>query len=216
MKQPYLRTILVILALALVTGIQIRAEFDPSLIGKGFKGGLNIANVGNHKDRTDSRTGYLLGALANYPMVRNIDFQIELLVTEKGYKVPDTLVVDTAGNPIDTAEWTAMVTYIEIPVTVRLTLPIRSKIRPYLNLGGFAAQAIIKKERRAVTAYTLDLDLENVKNTDVGFLAGLGLDIKSGGGKVFLEVRYDYSNVSLLKFTKYRSRVWSFQAGYWW
>ena len=195
---------------------QASAEFDPKLIGKGGKIGLNIANVANHPGDPESKTGYLLGAFFNYPLIENVSFQMEILFTEKGYRIPDTAIVDSLGNRVGSAEWTALVSYVEIPVMAKVTLPVEGKIKPYLNIGGFVAQAVIKRERRSSIAYTIDYDLENVKNTDAGFVLGAGVDIKAGGGKVFFEARYDYSNISMIKYTKYRSRVWSFQAGYWW
>jgi hypothetical protein len=195
---------------------QASAEFDPGLIGKGGKIGLSIANVANHPGDPESKTGYLLGAFFNYPLIKHVSFQVEILFSEKGYRIPDTPIVDTLGNRVGTAEWTAMVSYVEIPIMAKVTLPVEGKIKPYFNIGGFAAQAVVKKERRSSIAYTIDYDLENVKNTDAGFVLGAGVDIKAGNGKVFFEARYDYSNISMLKYTKYRSRVWSFQAGYWW
>ena len=193
------------------------AEFDPGLIGKGFKGGVNIANVANNAD-AESRTSYMLGFLVNYPMIKNIDFQMELVIVGKGYQVSDTAVLDSLGNKVSTADWQGLVTYIEIPVTAKLSLPVAGKVTPYLNLGGFVSQAIIKKERRTsdISGLAYEIDMDNVKTTDAGFVAAAGLDMKSGNGMIFLEARYDYSNISMLKYTKYRSRVWMFQVGYWW
>jgi len=193
------------------------AEFDPKLIGKGFKAGVGSANVNNHAD-AKARTCYLLGAFANYPITKNIDFQIELNAVEKGYIVNDTPIVDTLGNVIGSAEWRALVTYVEIPVMVKFTLPLRGKVKPYLNIGAFVAQTILKKERRTSDSSGLayEINLEGVKSNDAGFVFAAGVDLKSGNGFVFLEARYDYSNISMLKNTKFRSRVWMFQVGYWW
>lgn len=217
MKKCYHRYFIILSIIVVILPAICQAEFNPGLIGKGFKAGVNIANVNNHED-ADSRRAYLGGAFANYPMLKNLDFQIELMLVGKGYMVKDTPVVDTLGNVIGSADWSALVTYLELPVMAKWTLPVPGKIRPFINLGGFVSQAINKKERRDLKGSDLvyDIDLNNVKTHDAGFLFGAGVDIKSGNGKVFLEGRYDYSNIAMLKYTKYRSRVWIIQVGYWW
>lgn len=214
MKRP-LGIAAVLAALALLAAAPAGAEpFDPALLGYGGKLAVNITNVSNHPQNPDNNTGYLFGALASYPLTKIITFQMELLISGKGYTIPDLVVYDTADNPRGTADATAILQYLEIPVLAKLS-PMVGKYRPYLIGGGYAAFLIRSKLRMDDGLYQIDLDLNNTNDLDIGGIAGVGIDLKMGRGWFFFEARYEQGAMSVIKDESYRSRAFSFQAGCW-
>lgn len=202
-------------ALALAFASAAGAEqFNPTLLGYGGKAGVNITNVVNHPDDPDNRTTYSFGVLASYPLMRMLDFQMELLISGRGYTIPNTPVYDTSNNLLGTADATAILQYLEIPFLVKLS-PVPGKYRPYLIGGGYAAFLVRHKLRLDDGLYQIDFDLNNTNDLDVGGIAGVGIDIKMGQGWFFFETRYEQGAMSVIKDESYRSHAFSFLAGCW-
>jgi len=191
------------------------AEFNPKLVGIGGRGGVNVANVSNNPDHPDSRTGYLLGAFVNYPMTSLFTIQVELAVTGKGFKNPKSQVRDSLDSVIGTIAESWVVGYLELPVVVKLALPTAAAYRPYLIGGGFASLLVQHKRHLDDGLTAVDEPLPYITSTDVGGVIGAGVDLKTGNGWIFIEGRFEPSLTSLSNKWDYKSRIWSFQAGYW-
>jgi hypothetical protein len=202
-------------ALAVLISVPAGAEqFNSTLLGYGGKAGVNVTNVSNHPDNPDNRTTYSIGVLANYPLTRMIDFQMELLIAGRGYTIPNTPVYDTADNLLGTADATAILQYLEIPFLIKLS-PAIGKYRPYFIGGGYAAFLVRHKLRLDDGLYQIDFDLNNTNDLDIGGIAGVGIDVKMGRGWFFFEARYEQGAMSVIKDEDYRSHALSFLAGCW-
>lgn len=203
-------------ALALITVVTAGAEqFNPALVGYGGKLGVNIANVSNHPSHPDNHTGYLIGGLVYYPLTRLISFQMEIMISGKGFAVPDTTVYDADNNFLRRADATWIFQYLEMPFLAKLSPSTTGKYRPYIIAGGFFAFLIDSKQRMSDSMFQLDYELPNANDIDMGGIGGIGIDLKAGRGWVFFEARYEQGLVSVLKDSDFRSRTLSFQAGYW-
>jgi hypothetical protein len=208
--------IAVVAALAQLTALPALArEFDPAQVGYGGKIGFGFANVSNHPQKTENHTGYLVGGLCNYPKNDLLSFQIEVLLTGKGFTVPDTTVYDTGNVFLGRLDATWLLQYIEIPIVAKLS-PIRTgKYRPYIIGGGFAGLLVHSKLRLKDNLLELDYDIKNTNGLDVGGIGGAGIDMAAGRGWVFFEIRFEQGLISPIKDTDYKTRAVSFQAGYW-
>jgi hypothetical protein len=214
MKRSFGIIVIAVLALIIVASAEAE-QFNPNLMGYGGKVGFSIANVSNHPDHPDNHTGYLIGGLCNYPMTPLISFQMEILISGKGYTITNTPVYDTADNLLGTADATTILQYVEIPVLAKLTAVTTGKYRPYVIGGGFAAFLVRSKLRMDDGLYQLDYKLSNTNDLDVGGIGGVGIDLKAGQGWLFFEARYEQGVISVIKDSNYKSRALSFQAGYW-
>jgi hypothetical protein len=209
-------TLGIVVALAILSVAPASAEqFDPASLGYGGKLGVNITNVSNHPDNPDSRTTYSFGVLVNYPLTRSLDFQMELLISGRGYAIPNTPVYDTANNLLGTADAIAILQYLEIPFLVKLSPMVTGKYRQYFIGGGYAAFLVRSKLRLDDGLYQIDFDLNNTNDLDVGGIAGVGIDIKMGRGWFFFEARYEQGVMSVIKDEDYRGHALSFLAGCW-
>ncbi|MCP4569972.1 MAG: PorT family protein [FCB group bacterium] len=211
-----------ILLLALMIAGSASAEFDYRKIGVGLKTGFAVSNVDFYPDRNFSRNGFVIGVVADYPLQSYLNIQTDFLIAAKGFDGPDTTYTFTWTDPLtkkfqsqtDSASWSTMVWYFEIPVTAKFTIIPRGKYRPYITGGGFWALPVNKKQRFSAISLTFDTGLENVRKFDWGVSLGTGIDIKAGRGWLNFDVRYDLSTQSLLKNTDYYSRAWLFRVGY--
>lgn len=200
--------------LALMMTGTATAEFDYRRIGVGVAAGVSNSNMDNYPGEYQSRTGYIAGFTTQYPLHRNLAFQMDFIFVGKGFEVIDTTVYDLLDNLLGTAGWKAIVSYFEIPVMAKLIIPAGPKYIPYLTAGGFWATPIRKKQSLTTPGIVLEFDMEKVRKFDWGVCFGGGIDIKAGEGWVNLDVRYDISTQSMLKYTNYYSRAWLFRFGY--
>lgn len=184
--------------------------------GVGLKVGVNQARIVNHPNDPQKQTGYCLGIIYNRQLNRNFSLRAELLVNGKGFKIQKDPLYDIAGALVDSIPTVTSVSYLELPLAARFTFPLPGKYRPYLLAGGFGAIKI--RERVTVPSFGLEYDIatENAESLDAGLILGAGIDIKAGQGKMFFELRYDLSLTPIIKDKDYKSRVLSFQTGYWW
>lgn len=136
----------------------------------GIKGGLSFATLSNKHPDWDNRTGFAAGIAVD---MRSgpIGIQPELLYVQKGVK--------SDGSPSSDAP---RLDYAEIPVLIKLTLPI-PVLQPFVYAGpsiGF---------RLSCKVGEVNCGSGVIKSTDVG--ATLGGGIRLGGVKgLTLEGRY--------------------------
>jgi opacity protein-like surface antigen len=207
---------IITLAAGLILISTAAAEFNPQLLYKGVKGGINIASAAGHRLETKSHTGYSLGGFFGYRQYKTLGLQMELLLASKGYEIPKTISYDSSGNPAGTAKVTVMIDYLEVPILAKFSLPLNGKAIPYLVAGPYAALSMREKLRVQDTAATLVTDLGNSEKNDVGLIFGAGVDLKAGNGKIFFETRYEIGFLPVIKNEHHKNRVWSFQTGYSW
>jgi hypothetical protein len=208
-KSTYL-VVLIVVFLAL----PIAAQIPLDQIEKGFKIGTGIGTVSDYSYNAKSRMGYLAGLYMNIGKEKLFSFQLELLFVSKGYMVDDAPVRDS-GEVIGTIDFDVFINGLEMPLLAKIAPPLRGKYRPYAVVGGFATYNLVSKIRlKQDIPYEFDLD--NAADVDYGVIAGIGVDITAGTGKVLLEARYDISLAETVKDENQKLRFLSFQIGYGW
>ncbi len=81
---------------------------------KGFKLGLNIANVYGELDSTESVAGIAVGAYLRKPQSNNFSIQLEAYYSQKGYITPSDSLSSEARYSLN---------YLEVPVLFIYTIP---------------------------------------------------------------------------------------------
>jgi opacity protein-like surface antigen len=157
-----------------------------SAAGFGVKLGLTVTNFGG-EDADDlgfldfeNKLGFAAGALMNIPLSPMVSLQPELMFVTKGAEV------EIFGRN----EGYLSLNYLEIPVLVRVDVPVAANVAPFVVAGpalGFLLSA--KAVDRNGNTDNIKDDFENV---DLGFIVGGGLGIPlSSGGVIDIEVRYE-------------------------
>lgn len=138
----------------------------------GFKVGLNVADLtgSDAPTNTDPRLGFSGGLVADVPITPMLSVRPEVLYTQKGVSSSDnnaTLSVD----------------YLEIPVTLAVTVPVTET---GLMAGAYAGPALGIKVRESTSAFGLPNAPNVFKSTDLG--AALGVTV--GAGPFSVDGRY--------------------------
>jgi hypothetical protein len=151
----------------------------------GPKAGLNIANlVGDDVEEfhlgEDSKTGFTGGIFFMYQFSNLFAIQPEVYYTMKG-----------STREIDNVQLTFSVDYIEVPVLLKLIIPVEgSNIRPSIFAGpsvGFNTTAKFKIEADGESE---EEDVEDVKSTEFGLVFGGGVGFMIGKNELGFDIRY--------------------------
>lgn len=181
-----MRTLLTALALALVlVASQASAAAGPTVFG--VKAGLSFANLGGDDNflgddapNSDSRTAGCLGGFVEIPINNMISFQPEMLYAMKGAKWSEGDV-----------EATLKLSYIEVPMLFKVNIPMQGQARPFLAVGPAVAFKTSAKGELTYEDATIELDVDDVKGTDLGMIIGGGVGFPFMNRMAMLEARYD-------------------------
>ena len=163
----------------------------PASLEKGLKAGLNFANlrgafapVAGFK----ARLGFVGGGYLALPVNSALAFQTEVLLSKKGAKT-GSLSTDPNGNPTGAYNLVVDLTYLEIPVLARISLPATGGIVPSAFAGPSFGIKLGGKVRTDLPGQ-LDADLGELKAVDVGVAAGAGVRVGRGPVKFLVDARY--------------------------
>ena len=134
----------------------------------GVRAGVNFAKINNIDG--DYKMGYCAGAVLNYSLISMIEIQPEILYSMKGAKHSD-----------DELEYN--LTYLEIPVLVKLSLPLPIPLLPDLYAGPYAGF-------RLKAEYEGEDISEDIEKMDYGVMFGGGFGISLVMLEVALDARY--------------------------
>jgi hypothetical protein len=116
------------------------------IVAKGFKGGLNLANVsGDDVEDTDSRLGFAIGGFVTYSVNKQFSLQPEIYYTSKGFKLKEKGSESDVDYEVSySMEGSISLNYLEIPVlgVFAVNKNINLFAGPYLDiyLNGKAKQ----------------------------------------------------------------------------
>jgi hypothetical protein len=195
--------------------VPAKAQMSPKKIELGLKAGLGTGRAEDYDGDTESKRSFIVGGVLGYKESRLFTLQIELLFFSKGYKVKNVAERDSLGNIVGQADIELTFSYIEMPVLAKLTPSTAGNYKPYLVAGGYAAYSVDDK-LRLLTDLPFIFKVDNVDKFDYGLVTGVGLDMKSGGGNLFIETRYDMGFGKVIKNQDQTLRVLSFHLGYSW
>ncbi|MBN1163096.1 MAG: PorT family protein [Candidatus Krumholzibacteriota bacterium] len=157
--------------------------------------------TGEDSDFIRSRFDLSCGVLWDYPLIKNVGLQAELLYVAQGcdlYTIESYVDADgkTRNREIDIASY--KLPYLQVPLMAKFVLPLGKKFKPYLAAGAYFSvnlgakmiylSGINEGEKRNLDKYT--------KDYDAGVLGGIGLDYWSDGGYVTFDIRYTQGMVA--------------------
>lgn len=147
----------------------------------GAKAGVNFASQGGDVEDVNSRTGFHVGAVAEFKFTEQFSLQPELVYSQQGYKVE--------GEDFGVSyEGTSKLDYINIPIMAK-----------YYLFEGFSLHAgpqvgfnISAKGESEVGGETEEGDIEDVSAIDFGVAGGAEYELPMG---LFFQARY-YTGLS--------------------
>jgi hypothetical protein len=179
----------------------------------GFKGGLSLSTIGGSDAGSfdaEYRSGFGLGAFMAFALSDRLSVQPEISYLQKGLKSSESGV-----------DFTFALDYLEIPVLLRVDIPVEGTIAPYFVVGpalSFKAGCEISGSDSG-TEVTFDCDEAEmeVKALDFGGIVGVGLSVEAGPGDFLVQGRYNFG-FTTLDDSEYeddiKSRAFFFGVGY--
>jgi hypothetical protein len=162
----------------------------------GIKLGLNFSNFPKVAGEIDwqVKTGFIAGGCLSFNLFEFLAIQPELLFSWKG-----------AQNREETSEQIyeqiISLTYIDVPVLVKLTVPLDSKYRPFVYAGPYVGLKLSATSRITIESASDYIDQEtklvSAKTWDRGLVYGGGIQMTLTGGTFVLEARYALSSASV-------------------
>jgi len=189
---------------------EIGAE-ERGITGKGIKAGVNWAGLGGGDVRdTNWKMGFSLGGFLIYRINDLISIQPEILVTQKKA---------TSKKDVEGGTWTYKVDvwYLEIPVLVKVAIPIESRIKPSVFGGPAVALKLSGKGKSEFTEGVVDRVVGGLESYDFGIILGAGAEFTLGffpKGKFSADIRYNLGLTEINTDKDIKTRVISFMLGY--
>lgn len=153
-------------------------------IALGLHLGVDFATIGGSETNDSAvdysyRTGFTGGGILAARFTPMVGAQLELDFVTKGFR-GDTGIASTSG--------TQNVTYLEVPVLTRITVPVSQRIEPYGYAGpalGFAMTADIELD----DGRHIDIK-DRIKPFDIGLMFGVGIAASTrDSGTLTIDVR---------------------------
>ncbi len=187
---------------------------------KGFKVGLNLAKLGGESmadlnaylgEDMKSKLGFCLGGYVTYHINEMFAIQPEVLYTMKGAAYKEEI-----GGEI-LKVWINL-TYLEIPVLAKITVPSLGTFNPVLFAGPVLAIKLSGRLKAESEGTTVEVDVEDMKGIDFGLVIGAGIDLgvdALGLGKLALDLRYTLGLTTISEFADddVKNRAFSLMVG---
>lgn len=160
----------------------------------GLKGGLamysttasiSIQDI-SEEETTDSRIGFAAGLFVEKPFSDLISIQLEGLYVQKGGKDE----ASQADVGVDVEDGDLILSYVDVPVLLKINIPVGEGFSPFIYGGGFAGYLL------DATAEADGQDVEDEQDFAIEDLAtDLNYGVIFGAGLTFgsftLDIRYD-------------------------
>ncbi len=217
MKKLFVVTIFALVTMFTLSSTSVYAQ---GLTGIGLKAGLNLANAyGDEVEpvlafaaltgfgmsdeeaaalaydidvSTKMRIGAAFGAFLEFSINDKFAIQPELLYTMKGVKGEFEGEDPDSGETVK-VKGTIKLSYLEIPVLVRLSIPTEGKIKPSFLIGPALAFEISAEQEGEAKGETIDesgSEDTDVKGVDFGLVFGAGVAYELEKGKLMFDARY--------------------------
>ena len=174
------------------------------ITGKGVKIGLNSANLHGkdieyieylYEGKLKSKLGFCFGGFITYNINEMFAIQPEILFTMKGAKIKEEYYGDTYKISIN-------LTYLEIPVLAKLTIPTQGNIKPNIFAGPSLAIKLSSKAKAEYAGESEEEDIEDLKGIDFGLIIGIGIDFSLDSlakEKLSVDLRYTLGLTTISK-----------------
>lgn len=152
----------------------------------GAKGGLTFETLSGDnviEDNIESKTGFSAGGFLDLSFPGLFGVRPEILYVKKG--------ADGTNNAADTD-----IEYLEIPILVKLNIPVIGPIKPNLFVGPSLAFKIGSE----MTTDDLSVNTDDlVESTNFGLVLGAGVDFSVGAGVLTFDARYNWGLSNIWK-----------------
>ena len=169
-----MKHLIVIMAILACFGVSALAEG----MTYGIKAGVNLADFTGDIEHNESKLVFGGGLFLNYAFTDIFSIQPELLYMMRGTKHEQ---LENTGYHL---------TYFEVPVLVKLSLPTDAAFVPHAFAGpsfGFLRDATLEMTN-------IENDAKDLFNSvDYGAVLGTGIDFMIGQGRLLLDARYSFS-----------------------
>ena len=155
----------------------------------GLKVGMNSADLFGDEikemeqdlgEELVSKWGFCAGGFIRFSLAKTFAIQPEFLYTMKGAKM-EAIVLD------ETMKFEFNLTYLEIPVLIKIMLPTPGIITPHLYAGPVMGIKLSGKIKAEYAGESEEEDIsDELKDNDYGLIVGGGID----AGKITVEIRY--------------------------
>lgn len=215
------------LAIILMLTTQINAQLE-----LGVKTGFNFSNaavdgvINGLLPETRVLIGNSTGIVANIPLGSGFSIAPEILYTQKGFTIRESMNLDILGLPVSLgASIHNKIDYIETPLLIRYTKNF-DNINVFTSVGptiGYATSARTEIQANVILdidlgGLDLDLSSDNYRRLDTGFAIGAGAEYKLPNGKLFSEFRYQHGLTDIIDNTiidiQVRNRGYGLTMGY--
>jgi hypothetical protein len=131
------------------------------------------------------RKGFGGGLAVTIPVRHGLAIQPEVLFVMKGTTMGEFTYTDAAGNPTGVGTAVQANDYLEVPVLLRVDLPMGGSSPPWLLIGP-AFGSRLTNDFVVRGAQPLRQPLDVIRSTDIGIALGLGAAL----GRMSFESRY--------------------------
>lgn len=176
------------LVVIFMTAAMVQLANAQSPVSFGLKGGLNIANLHGSDLEPDARTGVLVGAVLDIN-VPAFPFGVEsgVYYSQKG--------AEMSGDNIESK---IKLDYIEVPVMAKFQLGPPGPITPSFAIGPYLGFNINAEQEGSIGGVNGTGDIsDDIKGTEFGGVAAVGLDFNLGVTKLNGTARYSYGFTSV-------------------
>lgn len=177
----------------------------------GIKGGIGISDVAFLKDGQTPYLGYEINSLEHrIPMItfevgtfgtielwKRIEFQPELLFAMQGLNYSTEYLYDHITYKIH-------ISYLKMPLLLKYKISTRKKINSAFFIGPYAAWKLKAVRLTEVEGLRGKAKIPNVKNADLGLIAGYSIDFNLFSNQMILDIRVGYGLINMMhKITGY-------------
>ena len=127
-----------------------------------------------------SKWGLCAGGFIRFNISETFAIQPEVLYTMKGAKFEETIDGETMKFEMN-------LSYLEVPVLLKLMIPTSGGVKPSLFAGPTLAIKLSSKTKLKYAGQTEEEDIEDMKDTDFGLIIGAGVDF----GTLTFDLRYN-------------------------
>ncbi len=184
----------------------------------GFKGGINLANMSFTQNGVgyspESLTGFQLGPVADFKLVKNLYLNTGFLYSLKGYNLNSPVLAGTEGVFLNGK---VKLSYLDIPLNLAYKFPLIGKSKffiqggPYMGLGlGGSVKIQTTPETPIQDVYSYNY----LHNFDFGVGAGAGFEFGPLVASVNYELGISNLNLSTTLPGTYKNKALQFSIAY--
>ena len=171
----------------------------------GVKVGLGVSDIGFKKEGQIPYLGYeinsiehrlplftyQIGIFTPIEVSGKIGLQPELLFVTQGLDYSTNFLYDDVTYKIKSS-------YIQLPLLIKYRTAVKKKKQSGILVGPYAAIKLKGKRITETEGLRVETKVPNLKQTDIGIIAGYAFDFKIASKKMLLEVRTGYSLINIM------------------